>query len=137
MASRSVNWPSNQFLPCACRAGVPIIVGLPADLVVVPECSESGTHIALHHILATLVTYRPLSCNSTCKYLYEISYDSDDVTRTLVAEDITGVVCEGTLTDFINDRAGQAITASYDLGSRTLTITDQYGCVTELVLEVP
>lgn len=137
MAPLSVNWPSNQFLSCACRAGVPIIVGLPTDLVVVPECSESGTHIALHHILATLVTYRPLSCRSTCKYLYEISYESGDVTRTLVSEDILGVVCEGTLTDFINDRAGQAISVTFDSDTGVLTLTDQYGCVTELTIGTP
>lgn len=140
MAIKTVNWVSDQFLNCACVVPAAVILGLAPELVVVTACADEGTPAPLHHIVATLTGYVPV--NSGCgqpRYRYTFTYDDSLVVGAaqLVSSDIEGVVCEGVLTNFIRDKAGAPIQASFDADTGELTITDQFGCQTVLTIGVP
>lgn len=142
MAILTVKHTSDKHLPCGGCGYASVILCIKPELVAERNCvgAQSPMTFPFKTILATLVRASIIQGSACQTFLYEFQYDSDQVVAgvALRCEDITGVICEGCLTTFIRDAAGNEIRVesfvSSGDGLTYLRVITQHGCVYEVPL---
>jgi len=134
MATQTVVYTSTTRLSCAGCDEVPVILCVDSALVAQGECpiTLEDTDFVYNHITGTLLETKEFNRCNTKYYQYTISYDDADLVspNLLVCTDILGVVCEGCLTTFIRDTAGQEVRLEFLDG--VYTLITQHGCRYEI-----
>jgi hypothetical protein len=127
MGFKVVKWRSSKKLPCACNGTANVILRVNSALIAPHTCIESDgeTDFTFTTIEAQIVGWGPIrgGCNQAL-YEYTFSYDDTQLVSgaNLAYTDISGVICTGTLTDYIADKAGQGV---YVEGGE---LVNQFGC---------
>lgn len=133
MAFQTVKWTSNKKLPCAGCSTADVKLRVRSELIAQPVCptgsSTANTDFLWKTINAQLIGWTPLSnvCSGAL-YQYTFSYDATQLLAgtTLSASDISGVICSGTLTDYIDQQAGNDVYIE-DVDGGPFLVT-QHGC---------
>ena len=138
MAFQTVDWVSSSLLPCAHCLPAKVILCLPEDYVVsetcplppdtVPQVTNVSTY-KVKTIKAELLAVQKF--RSPCSgvfYRYSFVYEGSliETGKTVTAGAIHGVICDGCLTQYIDDRVGNEISLS--LEDNVYTLTTQHGC---------
>lgn len=141
MAQTIVTYCMPTRLACSCVPNAGVILCITPSLVRQLDCPVSehpGVSIIkgedptlrgfIYGNLDTVYRF-PNTCGGGEIYRYGISYDDDQIVagRRLTDKDISGVVCEGCLSNYILDNVGEPVT----LDERTpgfLTLRNQSGC---------
>lgn len=131
MATKSVEWSSTICVSCAGCSPSDIIVCVNPILIAQKACTglESTTDFVYNTILGQLLSCVTLGeCTGTKAFKYTIIYDDTQLIpdTTLSSGDITGIVCAGCLTKYVEDLAGNEI--NVEVVDSQVTITTQHGC---------
>lgn len=130
MALQTVVYTATTRLDCAGCREVPIILCIDSALVAQGECpiTLEDTDFVYNTIAATLLQTREFKKCGVLYYQYTIAYDDTALVppNLLTCTDILGIVCEGCLTTFIRDTAGQEVRIEVIEG--TYTLITQHGC---------
>lgn len=137
MATQTLTYTSTNLLDCA-TSSVGCVLSTPADiilcvdsaLVAQGECpiTLEDTNFVYNTIPAIVYSYYPFKQCGIQYYEYRIAYDDEYLIpdTNLVCTDIVGMICEGCLTTFIRDYAGQEVSIQTIEGVQTLVT--QHGC---------
>lgn len=102
----AVRWTSRTLLSCVCDKNAPVILCVDPDKVAPKVCPEIAEEQPFEYgtIFATLRSY----CKNNDAWIYYFHYDSDQLQEgeTLLSADIFGALCQGCLTEWVEDRAG-------------------------------
>jgi len=137
MATQTLTYTSTTLLDCAssslgCTPAMPadIILCVDSSLVAQGECliTLEDTDFVYNTIPAIVYSYYPFKKCGVQYYEYTIAYDDENLIpdTNLVCTDILGIICEGCLTTFIRDYAGQEVSIQTIEGVQTLVT--QHGC---------
>lgn len=133
---QTVVWDSLTKLSCAGCSPAKVILCLPANLVAPKGCptgAEEATSGYTWRTIEAIVTYVTASNGNGCGTVYRhtFNYDTDLIvngsTNPLTPADILGAVCQGCLTDWVKEVAGNEVSIETDEGGNQTLIT-QHGC---------
>lgn len=143
MGLRTVQYTTNKKIVCAgCNdSGASVILCVNPEKVGFPDCpagmtsdnDDEQTYIR-SYVEATIYDVKCVanSCNNKY-YIYTFQYDDVQLVAdtTLVPSDITGVVCQDCLTQWVQDYVGNDVEVSVNEDSGLVTITNEHGCQAE------
>lgn len=133
MTTQSVEYVSCSRICCG-TLPADIIICLPSDLVLSPNCPDTETPEPYErgYIVGELFAER--CCGSKCssKFTYTIKFDDSQLVpgTTLSGDEITGIICHGCLTEWVTDLVGNEIQVEVNEEETEVTITSQHGCET-------
>jgi len=131
MATQTFTYTSQNELACAgCNPADVIICLNNPDLIAQQECpiTLDGTVFSYNHILGQLVQTKKFQNCGKWYFEYTIAYDDADLVppNLIICTDVSGIVCEGCLTTFVRDTAGQEVYIEDGPGGQELVT--QHGC---------
>lgn len=139
MGLRTVQFTTSTKIVCAgCNdSGAQVILCVNPEKVGFPECpagmvsdnDDEQTYIR-SYVEATINAVNCVQNNCSRKYyIYTFQYDDVQLqaNQTLVPADITGVVCQDCLTQWVEDYVGNDVQVSIDEDG-FVTIINQHGC---------
>lgn len=137
MALQIVKYSNCSRLSCAGCSVADVILCVPEAKVEEPDCPTGMTSgnadketVERGYVYATLIDfYRIKDSCGNYRYHYTFQYDDAQLIpdTLLTATDISGVVCEGCLTDWVKDLVGNEVTVAEDTPGY-ITVTNQHGC---------
>lgn len=140
MAIQTLVYDDCSLLPCAGCSPADVIICLPSEYVVQPDCPTATGQVTVtpaqqtvlwHFIEAQLVSTTKIQGAGGCwVYRYTITYDDVQLVegyKSLTCKLIDGIFCKSCLTTWVEDLVGIPVSITETDG--VIALTNQYGCV--------